>query len=310
MSVRKILFGLILSFILVIGSVHAQQLKFIQLTDVHISAETSSTTNGRMLKDAKLLLKDAVEQINRMDDIDFVVFTGDMIDLPQEKLLEDFGSITKGLKPEWYWTTGNHDIGMDLNKKDFVKQINKINHNKRHKPYYSVENGDFVLIFMDGTIEKFPTAHAKFPKEELDWLDRELTKYKDKYALIFEHFPVVEPFESSDHYIINADEYLEVLDRHKNVAAFITGHYHAAKIKKRNDVLHISSPALVQYPNAFRIITMESKDNGNLEISFDFKQTGLDEIREKSRYSTKSYLLNLGRKFDRDVIMVLHKPLG
>ena len=58
------------------------------------------------------------------------------------------------------------------------------------------------------------------------------------------------------------------------------GHYHATKITQHENVLYVNTPALVSYPNAFRIINVTNyKDKTVFELSWH-------ETREKN-YSKK-----------------------
>ena len=43
----------------------------------------------------------------------------------------------------------------------------------------------------------------------------------------------------------------EILNKYKNPIAVFQGHYHGAKITQRDNILYVSCPALVSYPNAF-----------------------------------------------------------
>ena len=58
-------------------------LDFIHITDTHITNRAS--TPYKALGHSKALLKDAVEQINKEVGLDFVLFTGDMVDSATEE---------------------------------------------------------------------------------------------------------------------------------------------------------------------------------------------------------------------------------
>lgn len=250
----KFIFIIFFILFFIPGYTLAGEVKFVQLTDVHV--DTISKNKGkRMLEHSQYLLNDAVNQVNATKGIDFVIFTGDSINTPNPKFRQKFNEIVSRLNIPWYLTTGNHET-------NFLMQ---------GKTYYSFIIDNFVFICMDGTIGTHKSANGKFSPKELKWLDQQLTIHKDKYAIIFQHFPLIEPFKSKDHSVINADEYLRVLDRHRNVAAVITGHYHYSKITKRNGVQHISSPALVQAPHNFRIITIYSTPEG-VKFNFEYGQ--------------------------------------
>jgi len=300
---RQVVLVLFFVFLFAVNPGFAGEVRFVQITDVHLS-EKGINRSGRMLAQSSALLKDAVRQVNGIENLDFVIFTGDLIDTPDRGLVKKFGSAANGLDTQWYWTTGNHDVGLLFGKNDFVKAMNEVNSFKSEKPYYTFVKDDFVFICMDGTIDKLPTAHAEFLPEELKWLDAQLEKHKDKYAVIFQHFPLLEPFKSLDHYIINANQYYEVLDKHDNVIAVMTGHYHAAEINRRKNVLHVSSPSLVQYPNAFRLITISTTAEG-VKFDFEYMPTGLKEVRKESYEQTKSSKLNEGSSGDRKTTIIL-----
>ena len=62
----------------------ATSLKFAQVSDVHF-LENGSNTTFKMIGESPRLLDDAIEQINEQNDLDFVMFTGDLIDKSFEK---------------------------------------------------------------------------------------------------------------------------------------------------------------------------------------------------------------------------------
>ena len=213
---------------------HPDSLKIVQLSDVHYT--TSSPNRGsRMLADSRNLLEDAIYQINKMDDVDVVVFSGDSINSPLKNDLISFAKIANRLKYPWYYALGNHEVSV---------------------------SGDFT---------------------------------KEK-VIIVQHFPVVEPCKSMLHKTLDAKEYLEVLDKHNNVVAVLSGHYHCAKVTQRNNVLHISSPSLVQYPNSFNVINI-SDDSKKIKVEVKTISTRLENVKEQSLKqlgkNAKAYAVNV-----------------
>ena len=69
-----------------------------------------------------------------------------------------------------------------------------------------------------------------------------------------QHFPVLPPTESKTHRVYQVENYFEVLNRHDNVIAILSGHYHLNKEKMENGVYHINSPALIAVTNPYKII--------------------------------------------------------
>ena len=105
-------------------------LKFAQISDSHFFTGNTNTTY-KMTAESSKLLDDAIEQINETPDISFVMFTGDLIDKPYEKELNEFLLHTEEVKYPWYFSFGNHDtmIGGYLEPKLFMQLVNKYNKN-------------------------------------------------------------------------------------------------------------------------------------------------------------------------------------
>lgn len=271
---------------------HPDSLKIVQLSDVHYT--TSSGNRGpRMLQESKSLLEDAVFQINRMNDVDVVVFSGDSINSPKKQDLISFAKIANRLKYPWYYALGNHEVTAfgELSKEKYYRIVEAMNlnyssltvHDVAVRPYYVIApKKDYKVIFLDGVIDDKITANGEFTEKQLKWLDEKLTAYKDQKVIIVQHFPVIEPCKSVGHRALDAKEYLAVIDKHHNVVAVLSGHYHCPKTTLRNNVLHISAPALVQYPNSFNVITI-SEEPQKIKVEVKMVSTRLENVKEQSR---------------------------
>ena len=244
--------------------VYAKSLKFVQVTDTHLSIDGSGNGSRDVSKSVQNL-KNTVNTINKMTDISFVVFSGDNIDSADEESLHEFGKITQALNVPYYLILGNHDsynMG-GITKEDYfniVKQYNKNQKNVRSY-YYITPDSESVVILLDGATEYIPSSHGYYPEEELAWLDNVLAKFKNKNAIIIQHFPYVEPVENKSHRIVDPELYFEVINKHKNIFAIFSGHYHCEKITQQDGIYHVSSPALISDPASFRVV----------EINYDKK---------------------------------------
>jgi len=295
-------------------------LDIVQLSDVHLDSRTKSTS-ARMVGESTDLFNDAIKQINNLNGVDAVVFSGDVVNRPEKKEYIKFVKMANKLKFPWYYAPGNHDIGIlgGLSREDILGILDKnspcinceeslkLKCSSRTKTYYScIQNKNFLLIFLDGVIPNKIVSNGYFPKEELSWLDNQLKNNPDKKVILIQHFPLVEPYKSESHNITNADEYFNVIDKYKNIIAVLSGHYHAAKITNRKNVLHISTPALAEYPNAFREIKI--KKSGT-DIIFDIKllETGLKEVQQTSKSRLQNAALKFGEPKDRNALIILTK---
>jgi len=229
---------------------NAGEIKFVQVTDTHLS------TKNKYSQD---VLKEAVKDINKLDNISFVVFTGDNIDSSNIENHEAFLKIINKLKYPYYIVIGNHDVfkSNGISKAEYISAIKRHNWFYRpSKPNYVFKRGEFVFVVVDGAKETIPGTGGYYRPTTLAWLDKQLTKYEKRKVVIIQHFPILQPLESKTHRVYQPEKYYEVLNKHDNVIAIISGHYHVNKEKMENGVYHINSPCLFTIPNPYKIINI------------------------------------------------------
>lgn len=257
----------------------ATSLKFAQVSDVHF-LENGSNTTFKMIGESPRLLDDAIEQINEQNDLDFVMFTGDLIDKSFEKELRAVLPHVQKLNTPWYFAFGNHDrcVGGYLTTDVYLKMLNEVNKNyKFKKAYYSFEpKKSYKVIVLDDIITNEITSNGFIDDAQLKWLKNELDKSKNDTVLIFMHVPLIEPFASPNHKLRNASQVISLIESYKNPIGVFQGHYHATKVTQHDNVLYVSTPALVSYPNAFRVVNVTNyNDKTVFELNWH-------ETREKT----------------------------
>ena len=245
-------------------------LKFAQVSDAHFYTGANNTTY-KMVGESPKLLDDVIEQINETPNVSFVMFTGDQIDKPFEKELSAFLPHTEKLNVPWYFAFGNHDTmyGGYLTPRVYMDLVNNYNKNyKFEKSYYSfVPQKGYKAIVLD---------------EQLQWLDNELANSKKDTVLIFMHVPILEPFNSPNHRLLDADKAEEILNKYNNPIAVFQGHYHGAKITQKDNILYVSCPSMVTYPNAFRMITVTNYRN-KVVFNIQNKETNLKNVQKLAK---------------------------
>ena len=290
---------------------YADTLKFAHVSDIHLS-DKPVDTSYKVLSKSKILLDDEIAQINESSNLDFVMVTGDLVDKPQKPLLEEACDRMNKLKTPWYFAFGNHDaaVGTSFNKDRYFSYLQKRNKNmKFDKRYYSfVPKKGYRIIVLDATIDSRLTSNGELPVTQLDWLDTELqiAKRTNQFPMIFLHHPLHEPFPSFHHRILNAEKFEEVVKRYKIPVAIFSGHYHAARIYKDGNILHVSTPSLVTYPCAFRIVTVNNM-RGRIVFNFDLKETNLKDVQKKAKLLTFSSGTYKGEESDINGIVILEK---
>ncbi len=291
-------------------SFNDMELKFAQVSDAHIS--DSSDTAYKVLSHSKELLTSAVKDINNIKGLDFVVFTGDMVNEPTKEYYRDFFTIVQKLNYPSILVFGNHDSSMSgknpeyLNKETAYEIIRMANPYQNYKtPYFSYSpNKEYRVIVLDTTIG-IENSSGFITEEQLNFLDNEIANNQDKIILIFQHHPVLEPFKSEDHRLSNADSYLAVLKKYEKVPiAVFAGHYHAARITRKGNVIFVASPSLVTYPNSFRTVSITNyKDR--VIFNFNFHETNLKDVQELSKSGLIASTVFSGSPSDkRDEIMI------
>ena len=305
------IFTLVLACLMVWGYEYcfAGDLKFAQVSDVHFSTGNVNTS-FKLTAESPKLLDDVVNQINEIPDISFVMFTGDLIDKSFEKELQAVLPHVDRLKHPWYFVFGNHDpcVGGYLTKKLYLEILSEHNKNiNAEKSYYSfVPRKGYKVIGLDSIIDTRVTANGEIDSEQVKWLKQELDNSKKDIVLIFLHVPIIEPFPSEGHRLLNAGEIKSILESYKNPIAVFQGHYHANKITQHENVLYVSSPALVSYPNAFRIITIR---NEKKKVVFDIQQKNVREtnIRNLAKMMVFSSQLYTGEAKDQNGVYEIKK---
>ena len=291
------------------GYSDASGLRFVQVSDDHFLQDAPNTT-FKMIAESPKLLDDAIEQINEISNVSFVMFTGDLIDKPFEKELHAVLPHLEKIKAPWYFSFGNHDVcvGGYLTKKLYFDILREANPNFTfEKPYYSfIPKKGYKVIVLDSIIDSEVTANGYIYPEQLKWLDEELKASQNDIVLIFMHVPLVEPFSSPNHRMRNADEVISTIEKYKNPIGVFTGHYHAAKVIQHDNVLYVSSPSLVSYPNAFRLVNITEKKD---KVIFDlqFKETRLKNVQKLAKLMVFASTLYSGEEKDQTATYVIKK---
>jgi len=308
------LFGVVLTILTacVIGvqvcGASCPNLKFAQISDAHYSTFEQDTSYKLLSKSANLL-DDAIAQVNCTLNVDFVMFTGDMINKPKETELLSFIVHANLLDRPWYVVFGNHDtaFGVTLTKALYFDILNGHNPNFCYKtPYYSfTPKKGYKVIALDTIIDYKRTSQGEVSEEELGWLKDELDNSKGDVVLIFTHVPVIEPYPSESHRLINSYDVKLLLKKYDNPIIICSGHYHGTKIFQEDNILYINTPSLVSFPNAFRIINVCPQRN-KVVVDVYLKETRLKELQAKARAMGSAIML-YGSENDRTATFELPK---
>jgi len=309
---KKILIFIIL---FVSQSVYANELNFAQVSDVHYATYRNNPYQYRMIENIDDLLEDTISHINSGKNLDFVFFTGDQIDFSEEQNLKKFIEYTNKLKYPWHFCFGNHDVYKygSLSRQKYLQIVkNNSNKCKTNKNYYTFSPKDgYLVIVLDSFEDKISKPNGKIDKKQLQWLDKQLYRNRNNIILIFTHDPVKPPFEHGendmyiyDHSMENATEVMAVLEKYKNPIVIFSGHYHVSKIMQINNIIHVSSPSIISYPNAFRVVNI-FKNNDIVTFKIKTQDTNLKEVQTNAKNLIKNAYIYEGLDTDKNNIFTI-----
>lgn len=235
------------------------------------------TTINRYYRNSPAKLLECISEFNEVDEIDFVVNLGDLIDQDFSSF-EKINAVLETSQKEVYQITGNHDLEV---KKEYIDKVPwQLN---LEKTYYTFNKNGWQFIFLDGNELTFqstnpeivaqaekivkqlseddkPNAHdwnGGIGTEQIKWLEIQLTKAeKNKQKVVlFCHYPLL-PFEA--HALWNSEEILSILNRFSCVKAWINGHNHAGNYALQNGIHYITMKGMVdtEKENAYSIISL------------------------------------------------------
>jgi Icc protein len=256
------------------------KLDFAHITDIHLSER-----EGAIAVLAPHLMRECIAHLNALPDLDFVLITGDVLDIASPGEARTFLEIIGGVSKPWHFLPGNHDGFIDPNHPGALEphQAAALLDPRLANPPPVSQRAFWSRAVMPGVqLIALDTRLADdwsgvVTQPQLDWLDRQLEAHRDDRVIIATHHPLhrLGPHNTRGrlHKFIcsNGAEVEAVLDRYSNVRLVVSGHHHANHLSlvdhgtvKR---LRIVTAALSSYPCSYRTIRLEDwKDGWHIDI--------------------------------------------
>ncbi|MEO7443919.1 MAG: PQQ-binding-like beta-propeller repeat protein [Ferruginibacter sp.] len=195
---------LILFLFLLITTIQAQQkpFRFAFISDTHIGSP-----DGKAEED----LRRTVRDINELENIGFVVITGDITELGTYKELRLAKKILDSLHVPWYLIPGNHDTGWSESGGEGFSEI------FGYDRFNFVYNNIYFIGCASGPYVRMSDGHV--PRDAMNWLKHKLDSVSPGQPVIFlNHYPLDE----------GLDNWYEVIDELKthNTILALCGHGH------------------------------------------------------------------------------------
>ncbi|MDD4971990.1 MAG: PQQ-binding-like beta-propeller repeat protein [Paludibacter sp.] len=200
---RKNIFFILLFIVIQFSVFASEPFRFALFTDLHISS-----TNPTPSED----LTNAVNDVNALTGIDFVIVSGDVSESGDGKSLQAAKAMLDKLKIPYYITAGNHETKWsESGFTDFARIFGNDKFSFTHK-------GCKFIGFTTGPIIKMGDGHIA--PQDIDWVDVELKKAGIEIPVfVVTHYPL----QAGD-----VDNWYDMTDvlRKYNVQTLLNGHYH------------------------------------------------------------------------------------
>ncbi|MDI3499574.1 MAG: alkaline phosphatase [Synergistaceae bacterium] len=247
----------------------AKKVAFAVLSDLHMALNEPENT-WKMFHYNQDVLSWAIDEINKRQDIDFVLVPGDLTKDSEPYNHRAVKAMLDKLNVPYYVIPGNHDVKKDwmpqgnLGVADFARYYAGHGYDGSGRSWYSVDPVPGLhLIGLDSA------SHPKFSNswggdvsdEQIKWLEDDLKANADKTVLVMVHHALIKHEGKDDprNYAENADVVKEIL-REGGVKLVITGHLHVTDIAEEDGLYDISSPAISSYPLAYRVMELSGDE--------------------------------------------------
>jgi predicted phosphodiesterase len=208
----KILLGALFFLIVQGACAQGKPFRFAFISDTHIGSPGGGAEED---------LRRTVADINSMQDIAFVVLTGDITELGKREELEMAKHLLDSLRIRYYIIPGNHDTGWSgSGGLDFSKVFGD-------DKFHFLHNGIHFIGCASGPYVRMSDGHV--PRNHINWLTKELKNIKEGEPIVFlNHYPL-------DHGLDNWYEVVDLL-KTKNTVLALCGHGHNNRAVEAEDI--------------------------------------------------------------------------
>lgn len=213
--------------------------------------------------DNLVILQDVIVNINKKEDIDFVVFGGNNVNKSSDMPM--FLDTISYLKAQYYAILGDHEAE---SKEEFIKEFEEF----KDQTFWSAEPFDnLLLIGLDTSITGQQEGYLSI--QQLFWLDTILKNNPGKFTIITMHHS---PYSSLE----KPEMFFELIKRYPQVKLVLSGHDLTTNVKKDNGKLFVNCPSIVTYPNEYKILKIYPD-----RIEIDTKKISFKQIIKQARKS-------------------------
>ena len=272
---RLFVLGLTLSLVLVVFTTafSFEKAKFAVITDTHMALY--GVDEMKMGASSCKIVENTCKALNKVDDLDFVVVTGDLLLDGEPWNLDLMKGYLDDLRVPYYVVCGNHDFApasqakagkapyVAVNKAAVIWTFQGHGYRGADAWWGADPMPGLHLIGLDANIPIHWGGHM--PLSEIKFLDKELYANQDKVNIVACHHNFV-PWSKDEEFggkfdkfqMDNSPEVTKIFEKYVPACQVVlTGHRHIGlRHKNVNGVNYIVNPAAVSYPNQYTIYTL------------------------------------------------------
>ncbi len=226
--------------------------RLVQVTDSHIFAEPEGCLLGLNTRTSFEAVCARVEREEWRPDA--LLATGDLAQDASPEAYKYLADYFHKMEIPSFWIAGNHD------NPDAMEMYLS---NGRVSAAKHLLMGHWQVILLDSSI--LDKVHGELNDSQLEFLEKSLTRHKDKHSLVvLHHQPVEVGSEWLDTIgLKNHQAFRRIIEKHNNVKAVLWGHVHQEFNKMIDGVRWIASPSsCVQFTPGSKDFSADSKAPG------------------------------------------------
>ena len=252
--------------------------RFAIASDLHIALPHTVATHQNRFHRCEVsipILETVLERLSGLE-IDFLLLPGDLTQDGEPENHQWLSERLSQLPYPVFVVPGNHDViqpmGDDraIGLHDFPDYYQAFGYGESGQLYYTRPLMPGVRLI--GLNSNQFNAEGKqigcLDEQQLQWLERVLTKYQDELVLVMVHHNIIEHLPGQTHHplgrrymLSNAPDLLALLQS-AGVNLIFTGHLHVQDIVWQEGIYEITTGSLVSYPHPYRILHYRTGSQG------------------------------------------------
>ncbi|MEB3197297.1 MAG: metallophosphoesterase [Candidatus Sericytochromatia bacterium] len=275
-------------------------IRFAHVTDLHFTRRVQPR-----YPESHRQVGRAVFELNAQD-LDFVLFTGDMFHFPEDlsEEAEALRDLLRCLRHPYYCLFGNHDVegnGLRERKRFLIRQLGDggLAQGEGWYTFSPTAGIRFVAIDTTDTDGDAYSGWAGFlgPRQKT-WLQATIQRHRDEALILAMHHPPLMPYPFLDRLRFNAADSVwlsHLVATHPQIQLVLAGHYHFAACDALRHAAVLIGPSLVEYPHAYRVFELGSPGpDGRAWLQYQWHRLARTEAFTPDLATSRAALRGLG----------------